>query len=157
MVRKTKKEAHEKIIENRISEHPAPPLWFNRNRLLRGVRLRGALCAEHGSDRRTHSENVAGKPRELPAIQRLDRRDHPLNNTGAVAPFFLYLIKACGDDVPSWSAFAQSVESTNALRCRLASCFAAGSVWLRCACQGSAPSSRRLHLDNARSARNCGP
>ncbi len=31
--------------------------------------------------------------------------------------------------------------------------FAAGIVRLRCACQGRAPSSRRLHLDNARSAR----
>lgn len=51
-----KKEAYETIIENRQHQHPAQPLWPDRHRLLRGLRLRGALRAEHGSDRGTHSE-----------------------------------------------------------------------------------------------------
>ena len=50
----------------------------------------------------------------------------------------------------------KSVGEQNARNGVMASCLPLASVWLRCACQGSAPVPRRLHLDNARVAGNCG-
>lgn len=66
----------------------------------------------------------------------------------------MYTVEACADGREAGAqSRAPDQGRAAALKEVIASCFAAGSVRLRCACQCSAPSTLRLHIDNARSAR----
>jgi hypothetical protein len=80
-----------------------------------------------------------------------------IETRGAVAPFFVYTISVESIQWRARRSRAKTSWGSRTLPSRAASCSAAGNVRLRCACQGGAPSTLRLHLDNARSARKLRP